>query len=99
MNDESAGFRRPRERVPARRLDRIVREARELPPEGVVPQADRFRVFLQVNVDDDLAKSGFQPGAMAAALDSISGLGALEVAGLMTVGRLAESPEAARPTF
>jgi len=83
----------------ARRLDRIVREARELPPEGVVPQADRFRVFLQVNVDDDLAKSGFQPGAMAAALDSISRLGALEVAGLMTVGRLAESPEAARPTF
>jgi pyridoxal phosphate enzyme (YggS family) len=83
----------------ARRLDRIVREVSGLPPEGGVAGADRFRVFLQVNVDEDPAKFGFQPETLTAALQPIAGLEALEVAGLMTIGRLTESPEAARPTF
>ena len=83
----------------ARRLDRIVREVRDLPAEGAVPPDRRLRVFLQVNVDEDPAKFGFQPDALAGALASIADLAALEGAGLMTIGRLVERPEDARSTF
>jgi pyridoxal phosphate enzyme (YggS family) len=75
----------------ARRLDRLVREVRG---EGV-----RYPVFLQVNVDEDPAKAGFQPDAPVETLSAIGDLGALDVRGLMTVGRLVATPEAARPTF
>ena len=74
----------------ARRLDRLVRELR---PERPLP------VLLQVNVDDDRAKAGIAPHDLEAALDEILGLPALAVDGLMTVGRLVGSSEAARPTF
>lgn len=74
----------------ARRLDRLAAE--------VHPDA-RLRVLLQVNVDDDPAKSGFDPEALDRDLPAILELPALDVAGLMTVGRLVEDPEAARPTF
>jgi pyridoxal phosphate enzyme (YggS family) len=83
----------------ARRLARITREVRGLPAEGPVPDASRLTVFLQVNVDDDPAKAGFQPGDLPAALVEIAPLGALVVVGLMTIGRLVERPEEARPTF
>ena len=46
-------------------------------------------VYLQVNVDDDPAKAGFQPDALPAALPAVLALPDLEVRGLMTVGRLA----------
>jgi pyridoxal phosphate enzyme (YggS family) len=75
----------------AERLDRLVVEGRG-------PGA-RLPVLLQVNVDDDPAKAGFQPGELAAALPAVLGLTALRVDGLMTVGRLVDDPEAARPTF
>ena len=74
----------------ARRLDRIVAEVR---PES------RLRVLLQVNVDADPAKAGFDPETLARDLPAILELRALAVEGLMTVGRLVEAPEAARPTF
>ncbi len=74
----------------AQRLDRIAREVRP---------GTRYPVLLQVNVDDDPAKAGFAPGALAAALDSFVGLDALDVRGLMTIGRLVERPEDARSTF
>jgi pyridoxal phosphate enzyme (YggS family) len=57
------------------------------------------RILLQVNVDGDAAKGGFEPGEVAEALPAILALPSLQVEGLMTVGRLVSEPEAARPTF
>lgn len=56
-------------------------------------------VYLQVNVDADERKSGFAPNLLGAQLDELLELPALRVLGLMTVGRLFERPEQARPTF
>jgi PLP dependent protein len=83
----------------ARRLDRIVRDARGLAVEGPVPGAGRLAILLQANVDDDQAKAGFLPGELAAALPTLLDLGALQIDGLMTIGRLVDDPEAARSTF
>lgn len=77
----------------AERLDRLAREVRAAGP------AKRYPVLLQVNIDDDPAKAGFQPEALSEALERIAAFDALEVRGLMTIGRLVESAEAARPTF
>jgi len=77
----------------AERLDRLAREVR-----GAGPAA-RYPVLLQVNVDDDPSKAGFSPEALEAALPRITGLDALTVEGLMTIGRLVADPDAARPTF
>ena len=74
----------------AERLSRIAGEVR---PDSPLP------ILLQVNVDDDTAKSGFDPAALETALPAILDLPGLVVDGLMTVGRLVESPELARPTF
>ena len=74
----------------ARRIDRLAANVR---PGGRIP------VLLQVNVDDDEAKAGFQPAALDGSLVEILVLERLEVRGLMTIGRLVERPAAARPTF
>jgi pyridoxal phosphate enzyme (YggS family) len=74
----------------AERLDRLVREVR---PGGGYP------ILLEVNVDADPAKAGFDPTALAEAVARIAQLDALELRGLMTIGRLVAEPEAARPTF
>ncbi len=74
----------------AERIERLAREVR--------PGA-RYPVLLQVNVDDDPAKAGFDPATLTGAVAPIVGLEALEVRGLMTIGRLVTDPEAARPTF
>jgi pyridoxal phosphate enzyme (YggS family) len=74
----------------AERLDRLSGEMRP----GI-----RYPVLLQVNVDGDPAKAGFGPVALDAAVERIGTLGNLEVRGLMTIGRLVEDPQAARPTF
>jgi len=73
----------------AQRLDRLL----EGEPGSPRP------VYLQVNVDDDPAKAGFAPEALSAVLPEIAALPRLQLAGLMTVGRLVATPEAARPTF
>lgn len=83
----------------ARRLDRIVREARALPGTGRVPEDARLAVLVQVNVDLDPSKAGFAPGQVEAALEAMAGLVALRVEGLMTIGRLASSEAEARATF
>jgi PLP dependent protein len=57
------------------------------------------RVLLQVNVDADPAKGGFMPSSLAGDLGALLALPGLQVEGLMTVGRLVERPEDARPTF
>jgi len=74
----------------ATRLDRLAQD---------VKAGRRYPVLLQVNVDDDPSKAGFATGDLDAALDAIAALPALEVTGLMTIGRLVERPDEARPTF
>ena len=83
----------------AARLDRIVREVRGLPGRGGAAPESRLRVLLQVNVDRDPAKAGFEPGGVAGALPVLAGLEALELGGLMTIGRLDTTAEEARGTF
>ena len=58
-----------------------------------------FPVYLQVNVDADAAKSGFARDEVETLAARLGAIGGLEIAGLMTVGRLVPDPEAARPTF
>ena len=74
----------------AERLDRIATEVR---PGARVP------VLLQVNVDDDPSKTGFEPADLEASLGAILDLPRLDARGLMTIGRQAAAPEDARPTF
>jgi pyridoxal phosphate enzyme (YggS family) len=74
----------------AERIDRLAAEIRPGP---------RYPILLQVNVDADPAKAGFDPAALRAAVSRIAQLGALDLRGLMTIGRLVTDPEAARPTF
>lgn len=56
-------------------------------------------VYLQVNVDRDRSKGGFDPDAMPAAVAAIAGVPGLELRGLMTVGRQVDRAEDARLTF
>jgi pyridoxal phosphate enzyme (YggS family) len=74
----------------AQRLSRI---AGELRPASPLP------VLLQVNVDDDPAKAGFDPADLERDLPVILDLPGIAVDGLMTVGRLIETAALARPTF
>jgi len=73
----------------ARRLDRVAAEAGRAP----------LSVCLQVNVDRDEAKAGFLPEILEAELPALLELANLRYLGLMTVGRLVEAAEEARPTF
>ena len=70
----------------AERLSRLARERTQ-------------RVLLQVNVDADPAKSGFAPEELRRSLPHLLALPSLRIEGLMTVGRLVEHAEHARPTF
>ncbi|HYM82885.1 MAG TPA: YggS family pyridoxal phosphate-dependent enzyme [Candidatus Dormibacteraeota bacterium] len=83
----------------AGRLDRVVREERALPGDGLVEPGKRLRILLEVNVDRDPAKAGLPPSELEAAVEAIAALGALELAGLMTIGRAVERAEEARHTF
>ncbi|MGZ8514576.1 MAG: YggS family pyridoxal phosphate-dependent enzyme [Candidatus Limnocylindrales bacterium] len=74
----------------AERLDRLARDVRP---------GTRYPILLQVNVDADPAKAGLDPAALEATVSRIGALEALEIRGLMTIGRLVTDPEAARPTF
>lgn len=74
----------------AERLDRLAADVR---PGSRVP------VLLQVNVDGDPTKAGFTPDDLAAALAPLADLERLDIGGLMTVGRLVDRAEDARPTF
>ena len=66
---------------------------------GEVRPGSRYPILLQVNVDDDRAKAGFAPAELPAALDALAGCAALDLRGLMTIGRLVAGPEEARATF
>jgi uncharacterized pyridoxal phosphate-containing UPF0001 family protein len=56
-------------------------------------------VLLQVNVDRDPAKSGFDPDELGRAAHALDELRNLDYRGLMTVGRLVADARDARPTF
>lgn len=73
----------------ATRLDELVRSAGR----------PAFPVLLQVNVDRDPAKTGFDPDDLEAATESLDALAGLDFRGLMTVGQLVDDAESARPTF
>ena len=65
-------------------------------------RAKPIEIALQVNVDEDPAKSGFTPEALRAALPAIATIvqaAPINLVGLFTVGRLTAGGEAARPTF
>jgi PLP dependent protein len=74
----------------AQRIDRL---AAELRPSAALP------ILLEVNVDADPAKHGWTPERIRAELDELLALEHLRVDGLMTIGRPAERPDDARPTF
>ncbi|HXI81877.1 MAG TPA: YggS family pyridoxal phosphate-dependent enzyme [Verrucomicrobiae bacterium] len=74
----------------AGRLDRLAGSTTGVPP---------CPVLLQVNVDRDPAKAGFLPEELEPAVEQLDLHGHLDYRGLMTVGRLVDDPEAARPTF
>jgi pyridoxal phosphate enzyme (YggS family) len=74
----------------AERLDRLAGEVR---PNALVP------ILLQVNVDRDPAKAGLDRDDLERGLERLDACHRLDVRGLMTVGRLVDDPEAARPTF
>ena len=74
----------------AERLDRLAVELRP---------GSRYPVLLQVNVDDDPAKAGFQPDDLEKGVAALGELPHLDIRGLMTIGRLVADPAAARTTF
>ncbi len=74
----------------AARIDRLAVEVRA---------GARVPVLLQVNVDDDATKAGFAPAALESTVGELLDFGRLDVRGLMTIGRLVERADEARPTF
>jgi pyridoxal phosphate enzyme (YggS family) len=56
-------------------------------------------VLLQVNVDRDPAKAGFDPDAVGEELERLDACVALDFRGLMTIGRFGVAPDEARGTF
>lgn len=75
----------------ALRLDRLVAEKRG--------EGSRLPIYLQVNVDGDPAKQGFEAEALDRELPEMLAAAQLEVRGLMTVGWLQSDTESTRPTF
>jgi pyridoxal phosphate enzyme (YggS family) len=73
----------------AERLERLVAGNRHQP----------LAIYLQVNVDDDPAKAGFDQAELTVAMPRLAELAGLELRGLMTIGRLTADATAARPTF
>jgi pyridoxal phosphate enzyme (YggS family) len=59
----------------------------------------RMPVLLEVNVSAEATKFGVAPDALGALAEAVRGLGALELRGLMTVGRPVARAEEARADF
>jgi pyridoxal phosphate enzyme (YggS family) len=72
---------------------RLARVAADVRPGQAVP------ILLQVNVDADPTKAGFEAGDLERQLPELLALPGLRVDGLMTIGRQVGEPEAARSTF
>ncbi len=65
--------------------------AREL---GLFP-----KVFLQVNIGEEATKGGFSVDALRAEMETLLGLGRLEIMGLMCIPPVGPDAESARPWF
>jgi pyridoxal phosphate enzyme (YggS family) len=78
----------------AGRLDRLAAAAAAAEAGG-----PPYPVLLQVNVDRDPAKAGLLPEDLERSIGPLNANDHLDYRGLMTVGRLVDRPEAARPTF
>ena len=76
----------------AARLDRLVGERGSR-------AGGPLSVYLQVNVDEDPAKAGFDPPTLERELADVLALPNLRVDGLMTIGIHTGGEDAARPTF
>lgn len=76
----------------AARLDRLVGERGSR-------SGGPLLIYLQVNVDDDPAKAGFDPVALEREMEKVLSLSHMRVEGLMTVGFHTGGGDAARPTF
>ncbi len=61
--------------------------------------SDPVRILLQVNVDADQAKAGFEVDTLERDLEALLELPGLRIEGLMTVGRQVDTPAEARSTF
>jgi len=73
----------------AERVSRLAVESNRVP----------YPVYLQINVDADPAKEGFEPDEVERHAAELGAMTGLRIEGLMTVGRLTLNPEEARPTF
>lgn len=62
-------------------------------------EAGRLPVYLEVNIGEEPAKTGFRPEDLPAALDEIAALETLEMAGLMAVPPAVHRPEEGRAYF
>jgi pyridoxal phosphate enzyme (YggS family) len=56
-------------------------------------------ILIQVNLDEEETKAGFEENELKQALQTISSLPNLQVRGLMTIGAYHEEPEDSRPLF
>jgi hypothetical protein len=59
----------------------------------------RLDVLIEVNTSGEAAKAGVASGEAVALVQAVAALPHLTVRGLMTVGPLVESPDAARPAY
>ncbi len=69
-------------------VDEVARES------GLFP-----KVFLQVNVGQEVSKGGFEPAALRAEMESLLTLGRIEIIGLMCIPPVGPDAESARPWF
>jgi uncharacterized pyridoxal phosphate-containing UPF0001 family protein len=58
-----------------------------------------LRVYIEVNIAGEQSKSGIEPAALPALIDTVRSLPGLELAGLMAMPPLVSDPEEARPHF
>lgn len=67
--------------------------------EAAEKAGSRIKAYLQLNVSGESSKYGMQPADLPEALELLSGIYSIEVAGLMTIPPFTPDAEAARPHF
>lgn len=72
--------------------------AREISRQAEAHQI-QMPVLVQVNLEQEATKAGFQQEALKQALAAMAALPNLQIRGLMTIGPYHEDPEASRPLF
>jgi hypothetical protein len=72
--------------------------AKEISRQAVMQQI-RMPILIQVNLEEEATKAGFQEDALQPALKAIAALPNLQIRGLMTIGPYHDDPEDSRPLF